>query len=61
MVISFLKYIFLSLIAFNIVITGSFTNECSAQQKTPNLVKVAKVAAVINGDTIEIEVGLKLL
>lgn len=55
MVISFLKNPF-----FILVTIAIFTGECSAQQKTPNVVRVTKVAAVIDGDTIEIEGGQRV-
>lgn len=60
MVISFLKNPFFILVTIILFIADSFTGECSAQQKTPNAVRVIKVAAVIDGDTIEIEGGQRV-
>lgn len=60
MVISFLKNPSFILVTIILLIADSFTGECSAQQKTPNVVRVTKVAAVIDGDTIEIEGGQRV-
>ena len=57
MVISFLKNPSFILVTIILLIADSFTGECSAQKKTPSVVRVTKVAAVIDGDTIEIEGG----